>query len=549
MNLSIFRLKICKIKWWHWLSSLLLVQILAGCSQVSSSSPATKVSGESKDEIVLAFSWEDFDDKGFDPTMGWNYYGPPLFQSTLLRRNENLELVNDLAQNYTISSNRKIWTFKIREDVRFSDGKPLKAEDVAYTFNQTKESGGLVDLSALDKAVVKGNYEVELHLKQPRITFINQIADLGIVPKYAHNKNYLRNPIGSGPYRLVQWNPGEQIIAEANPYYYGTPANIKRLVILLTLEDASLAAAKAGRVDVARIPPSLAIQQIPGMNLYAHRSDGHAGLMLPYIPNTGRKTSQGYTIGNDVTADPAIRQAVNYAINRQVLVDAILEGYGSPAYTPVSGMPWEEAKAKIQDADANKAKQILAAAGWQDKNGDGILEKKGLKAEFSILYPAKDSVRQGLALAVAQMLKPIGIQVNVEGRSWKEIEHRLHSDVVLYVLGTHDPLILYNLYHSSVAQENWQNPGYYANPTVDQNLDKGMTAASETEARLFWQKVQWDGQTGITTKGDAASTWLVSPDQTYFVNSCLDLGKQKQVTHKYTGSILANLTSWKWNCD
>ncbi|OKH16270.1 hypothetical protein NIES592_01030 [Fischerella major NIES-592] len=130
MNLSISRLKICEIKWWHWLSNLLLVQILAACSQVSSSPPATKVSGESKDEIVLAFSWEDFDDKGFDPTMGWNYYGPPLFQSTLLRRNEDLELVNDLAQNYTISSDRKIWTFKIREDVRFSDGQPLTAETI-----------------------------------------------------------------------------------------------------------------------------------------------------------------------------------------------------------------------------------------------------------------------------------------------------------------------------------------------------------------------------------------------------------------------------------
>ncbi|TBR56726.1 nickel ABC transporter substrate-binding protein [Westiellopsis prolifica IICB1] len=544
MILNLSKIKTFSIKLRYSLWGLLLVQVLTACSQVSSSPPVT-----TKDEIVLALSWEDFDDKGFDPTMGWNYYGPPLFQSTLLRRNENLELVNDLAQNYTISSDRKIWRFKIREDVRFSDGQPLTAEDIAYTFNHTKESGGLVDLSLLDKAVVKGNYEVELHLKQPRITFINQIANLGIVPKHAHNKNYFRNPIGSGPYRLVQWNPGEQIIAEANPYYYGTSPNIKRLVILLTLEDATLAAAKAGRVDVARIPPSLAIQQISGMKLYAHKSDGHAGLMLPYIPNTGKKTSQGYSIGNDVTADPAIRQAVNYAINRQVLVDAILEGYGSPAYTPVSGMPWEEAKAAIPDADANKAKQILTAAGWQDNNGDGILEKKGLKAEFSILYPANDSVRQGLALAVAQMLKPIGIQVNAEGRSWKEIGHRLHSDVILYGLNTYDPLIVYNLYHSSAARGNWQNPGYYANPTVDQNLDKGMTAASETEARLFWQKVQWDGQTGITTKGDAASAWLVSPDQTYFVNSCLDLGKQDSTNKNYTGSILTNVTSWKWNCD
>jgi peptide/nickel transport system substrate-binding protein len=541
----------------HWIGGIFLLQSLTACSPASQNLPAAGAISKSKDEIVVALGWDDFDDRGFDPTLGWNYYGPPLFQSTLLRRNEKLELVNDLTQSYSISSDRKVWTFTIRPNVRFSDGQPLTAKDVAYTFNQTKESGGLVDLTVLDKVVVQGKYEVKLHLKRPQITFINQIASLGIVPKHAYDKDYFRNPIGSGPYRLVQWNRGQQLIIEANPDYYGTPPAIKRLVFLFTQEDATFAAAKAGRVQIARVPSSLAVQQIAGMKLYARRSDGHAGLMFPYVPNTGKKTPKGDPIGNNVTADRAIRQAVNYAINRQFLVDNILEGYGSPAYTPVSGMSWEEPNAVIKDADANKAKQILAAAGWRDgqrpafgdRNKDGILEKQGQKAEFSILYPAKDTTRQGLALAVAQMLKPIGIQANVEGKSWKEIATRMHSDAVLYVLGTYDPLVLYNLYHSSARLGDWQNPGYYANSTVDSMLDQGMASALETSSRLFWKKAQWDNQTGITTKGDAASAWLVSPDQTYFVSTCLDIGESQSKDRYYNGSLLANITAWKWKCN
>jgi peptide/nickel transport system substrate-binding protein len=125
----------------------------------------------------------------------------------------------------------------------------------------------------------------------------------------------------------------------------------------------------------------------------------------------------------------------------------------------------------------------------------------------------------------------------------------MHSDAVVYVLGTYDPLVLYNLYHSSARLGDWQNPGYYANSAVDSMLDQGMASALETEASLFWKKAQWDNQTGITTKGDAASTWLVSPDQTYFVSTCLDIGESQSQDRNYNGSILANITAWKWICN
>ena len=185
---------------------------------------------ETMSQIVLAIGGER--EEGYDPTLGWGRYGSPLFQSTLLRRDQNLNIVNDLATGYTVSENGLLWTVTIRQDAVFSDGKPLTAADVAYTFNTAATSGGLTDITVLAAAVAIDRATVELRLKQPQSTFVNRLITLGIVPEHAHDQNYPRNPIGSGPYQLVQWDEGQQLIVEANPNYYGEAPGIQRLVFL-----------------------------------------------------------------------------------------------------------------------------------------------------------------------------------------------------------------------------------------------------------------------------------------------------------------------------
>ncbi len=500
-----------------------------------------------QDQIVLAIQGEP--DEGFDPTLGWGRYGSPLFQSTLLKRDADLNIVNDLAESWQVTEDGTLWTVKIREDVTFTDGEPLTAEDVAYTFNTAAGQGGVVDLSGFEEAVAVAPYEVEIRLEAPRSTFVNRLITLGIVPEHAHGEEYARNPVGSGPYTFVQWQEGQQLIVEANPDYYGGSPAIQRLVFLFAEEDTAFAAAKAGQAQVVSVPQALAIQTIEGMTLYDVGSVDNRGIMFPFVPNTEEESEAGYPIGNDVTADPAIRQAINYALDRQALVEGILEGYGSPAFGPVSGLPWEEPQADIEDADLDQAQAILATAGWQDTDGDGVLEKEGLKAEFTVVYPASDSTRQALALAAADMIQPLGIQMTAEGRSWDEIETLMHSNAVVFGWGSHDPTEVYNLYHSSLAGVDFFNAGYYENTEIDELLDLAFGAPTETEAMAYWRAAQWNGEQGFTTKGDAVWAWLVNLDHTYFVDDCLDIGMPQVQPHGHGWPITANIASWTWTCE
>ncbi|MBG0789759.1 MAG: ABC transporter substrate-binding protein [Desulfovibrionaceae bacterium] len=498
-----------------------------------------------RDTLTLAVKGEP--DDGYDPTLGWGRYGSPLFQSTLLKRDENLNIVNDLATSAALSADGLAWSVAIREDAKFSDGTPLTAEDVAYTFNTAAKAGGKVDLINLDKAEATGKYAVEFTLGKRDTTFINRLISLGIVPKAAHGPGYARKPVGSGPYMMVEWNEGQQMIAEANPHYYGRKPFFKRLVFLFTDEDTSFAAAKAGKVDVVVVPQALAVQTIPGMTLHPVKSVDNRGLMFPTVPDTGKTTDKGAPIGNDVTADLAIRRAVNVAIDRNVLVSGVLEGFGRPAYGPCDGLPWDNPENKIKDGDPEAARKILADAGWKDTDGDGIVEKDGLKAEFTVIYPAGRSIRQYLALACADMLKKIGINAKVEGkRSWDEIKHLMHSCVIVFGWGAHDPIEVYQLYSSHHAGDGWNNPGYYTNAKVDEYLDGAISAPGYEASLELWKKAQWDGETGSNAHGDAPWAWLVNLEHTYFISNHLDVGVSQVEPHGHGWPITANIQKWTW---
>lgn len=527
------------------LATLVSSFMLGGCNQQLDQSGDANGEGiqKKKDELVMAFGSEP--EAGFDPTTGWGRYGSPLFQSTLLKRDNKLNIVNDIATSYKVNEDGKVWTVILRKDVKFSDGQPLTADDVVFTFETATKNGSVVDLNGMDKVEAMDNYTVKFTLKEPQSTFVNSLVGTGIVPKHAYGADYAENPIGSGPYQLVQWDKGQQLIIKANPEYYDKKSYFKKITFLFLNEDASFAAAQAGKVDLAYIPAAFSNQEVPGMRLESVKTVDNRGIVFPFI-KSGDVTEDGLPIGNDVTADPAIRHAINIGVDRKALVDGVLGGRGTPAYTSVDGLPWWNPDTVIKDADLDGARKLLKEAGWKDTDGDGILEKDSLKAEFTLYYLASDAIRQSLAISVADMIEPLGIHIKLEGGSWDIIEKKMYSNAVLLGWGSHDPHEMYNIYSSKFAGVDYYNTGFYQNKTVDDYFEKALHATSETEAIEFWKKAQWDGTTGLSANGDAPWAWLVNIDHLYLVKDGLDIGEQRIHVHGHGWPATDNIVEWKW---
>ncbi|MCM1578931.1 MAG: ABC transporter substrate-binding protein, partial [Ruminococcus sp.] len=199
-----------------------------------------------KDSVVIAIGSEP---ETLDPTKGWGHGNSPIIQSTLVKYTADLAFENDLATSYELSPDGLTWTFTLRDDVTFSDGERLTAQDAAFTLNTAKAAQGSVDLTYMEKAEAADDATLAVTLSKPTSVFLNTIASVGIVPEHAYNEDYGRSPIGSGPYKLVEWKPGKQIMFTANESYYGNPPKIKNVTVVFMSEDASLAAVKAGQAD------------------------------------------------------------------------------------------------------------------------------------------------------------------------------------------------------------------------------------------------------------------------------------------------------------
>ena len=530
------------------LAVLMILTVFTGCGKKENPGNNSSVNTGSdtnagKDTVIVAIS-TNIDT--LDPTQGWGHGNTPLVQSTLIRYNYDMSFAYDLAIDYALDDTGLVWTFKLREDAFFTDGEQVKADDVVFTLKKVKDAGTSADLTVLSKIEATDDFTVVCTLSEPSSIFLNTIASIGIVPSHAYSDDYGINPIGSGPWKFVQLNPQEQLILEANENYYGTVPSIKNAVIVFMDEDAALAAAQSGQVDVALTSATLATQSIDGYTLTEITSVDNRGFTLPMLPDEGKFTASGYPIGNNVTCNLEIRQAIAYCIDRDAIADVALNGFATPCYSENDGMPWNNPEVKIE-TNVEYSKQLLADNGWVDTDGDGIVEKDGVKAEFTVLYPSGDSARQALGMAAAEQIKAIGINVIIEGTSWDDLAKRMFSCGVVMGWGAANPAESFYLYRSEGALlDDFYNPEGYMNETTDGYFKAAMNALTVEDAYANWRLAQWDGTTGTSMKGNCPWVWMVNISHVYFVRDGLDIGNQQLHPHGASMPVLQNLNEWTW---
>ena len=528
------------------LTAGLAAGLLAGCGGAIGS---VETSGESQasreDSVIVAMGPTSEPEAGFDPAFGWGageHVHEPLIQSTLTVTNPDLTIGYDLATDTSVSEDGLTWTVTIRKDVQFTDGEPLTAGDVAFTYNTVKETSSVNDFTMLERAEALNDTTVVFHMTRPFSIWPYTMAAVGILPEHAYDsRTYGTNPIGSGRYMLKQWDQGQQVILEANPDYYGEAPKMKQVTILFMEEDAAFLAAQAGQVDVAYTSATYSDQNIDGYELAAYETVDNRGFNLPAVPEG--TDEEGRQTGNDFTSDVRVRRAINLGIDRQEMIDHVLNGYGSPAYSVCDQLPWYSEASEVA-YDPKEAGKLLDEAGWR-MGADGVREKDGVKASLNLLFSTGDSVRQALVEDFADQMEELGIACTTEGVGWDTAYDRALADPLLWGWGAHTPMELYNIYHT---EEKSGSARYspYGNEAVDAYMDQALASGDLEESYALWQKAQWDGTTGVTQEGDIPWVWLVNIDHLYWVRDGLRVAEQKIHPHGHGWSVVNNVDQWSW---
>ncbi|MFJ4830582.1 ABC transporter substrate-binding protein [Streptomyces sp. NPDC088747] len=460
-----------------------MVSGVAACSAPGGGSGG----GTSADSVVIGVASEP---DSLSPLLGYGKDGNSKLFDGLLARNADLKLVPALAKALPeVGADGLTYTYTLRDGVEFSDGEPLTAADVVFTYetvldektNNTSRS----ELDAIKDVRADGDDKVVFTLKYPYAPFADRTI-LPVVPEHVagdqdpNTGSFNTKPIGTGPYVLSAWSKGEKLTFKANPHYWGGAPKVKT-VTMAVIEDDDVRATRlrSGDLDGAILPPNLAatFKNDSDRKTYGAKSYDFRTVTLP--------------TQNKVAGDRAIRLALDAAVDREAMAEKILDGAGRPAYGPLPvGDPWFT-KGIERPQDLDKAKQILDRAGWK-AGADGVRAKSGRRAAFTLLYPSGDKVRQDHALAYASDVKKAGIDVKVESATWEVIEPRMKDDAVLAGGGsTGDPDFgLYTLLYSSLAGDGFNNMGRYDNPAVDNALDTGRRSQDEATRRAAYDTLQ-----------------------------------------------------------
>lgn len=512
----------------------------AATTTTSSSSGSSKSSGE-----VTAFLGTSIFDGSLDPVKGSMSYGYPFVCNALVKVDTNSDYVGDLAEKWEISDDALTYTYTLKDGIKFSDGSDFNAEDVVFTYNEVKNNQANnenVDLTSLDSVTAKDDHTVEFKLKEPYSPFLDTTAMLQIVPSDAYDSAaFDTKPIGTGAYKVIEYTPNQQIILEANKDHFGGAPSIDKVTIVYMDQDAAIAAAQSGQLDIVMVGSTYADKTAPGMTMERFETMDVRQISFPMIPEQKQKDAEGkeYTVGNNITSDKAVREALSIGINREEIIKNAFNGVGKPAVHFTSNLIWASTD-QWTDNRTDEAIKILEDAGWV-LDGD-VRKKDGVACEIDVIAPGNDEDRYNLAVAFAEDAKRLGIKINAKNYSWDDAGNLMYSTPLVWGWGQYSPTVIESLFHSKNFLTGYSNVIDYNNPDADAAIDNALKANSHDKAIEYWKEAQ-----SIADK-DYPYLYLVNIEHCYFVNDNLDLSNSTQIPHPHGhgGPIICNMKDWSW---
>ncbi len=445
---------------------------------------------------------------GADPSLNpWhpNAFVESIFVNRVLfdgltKPGKDLAPAPDLATRWEASADGLTWTFTLRDNVTWSDGQPFSADDVAYTFNELVlkpdlAATGRGNFSAVKSVEVVNPSTVKFNLQRPFSALPSYLAyNAGILPKHAlegkgdpwnltsFNKG---TPVTTGPFKVESYTSGQSVVLARNDNYFAGKPYLDKIVFKIVPDaNTQVAQALSGELNIMILDNKAAVDRVK------------AAQNLRVEP---RSLVQYYWLALNQTdprfQDVRVRQAFLYAIDRQAIVSTVEKGYGKVANTaipPALQAYYDPSNESKYPYNPDKAKELLSAAGWQDTNGDGVLEKDGKPFQFT-MDVGQRGVLQPTNELIQQNLKRVGVQADLNSMEWnayiqKVVVNREYAATVNWWVYPSDPDV-FSYYHSSTAGKGFNIPGY-KDAKLDDLLTKGQAESDLTKRKQIYTDLQ-----------------------------------------------------------
>ncbi len=415
--------------------------------------------------------------------------------------NEKQEIVPELAQKWQVSPDGGVYTFTLRQDVKWhakagETPRPFTANDVVFTFNIMMHPKTVTPLKVryefIQEAKKLDDYTVQFILKRPILNALAKFT-FKIIPEFGpQNSLYLRrddpfvrNPIGTGPYRLEETTANGEVVMVANENYFLGRPHIDRFVAKPFADQNIMnQALMFNSIDMSVLVNPRDIPELQGDKRY---------VLQPY--NALSYSFFGYNLRNPLLADKRVRKAFTLAINRDEMLDSFFNSRGTVISGPFAPGSWAyNLDVRPDPYDTEKARALLQEAGFT-AGSDGFMSKNGMPLKLSLKVPiAKESeATKRVVLAFKSYLKKIGADIDVEfmeWQAWKEAVFLNHEFDIMFASWVFDDSAdISSLFHSAEIGDWKNNFGAYSNPEVDGLLAEAKLSLDHEKKRTIYRKL------------------------------------------------------------